>query len=61
MEEDDIVVSLPMSELLRLIYGTRQIPVLADRIESLSARMDGLSNIYLQILDELKALKRNLK
>lgn len=61
MEEDDLVVSLPMSELLRLINGTRQIPVLADRIESLSARMDGLSNIYLQILDELKELKRNLK
>lgn len=59
-DQDDFTVSLPMSELLRLLNSCRQIPYLSEKVESISNRIDGLSSIYLQILDELKEIKKSL-
>lgn len=60
MDNDDFIVSLPLSELLRLLNSCRQIPYLSEKVESISNRIDGLSSIYLQILDELKDIKSKI-
>lgn len=60
MDTDDFTVSLPLSELIKLLDSCRQIPSLSERVEFISNRIDGLSYIYPQILDELKDIKKSL-
>lgn len=58
MNDDKLMVSLPFKELLQLLHAYESVNSLEDAVIDMQREIEGLRSIYLQVLDNLKELKK---
>lgn len=54
---DDLSITISLQELMTLIDSAKQVPGIEKELSSLSRRLDGLYDIYSQVLERLRELK----
>mgnify|MGYP006882954865 CR=1 FL=1 len=57
---DDLQITISLSELMTLIESSKRVPGMESELSSLSRRLDGLYNIYSEVLEKLRQIQRDL-
>lgn len=57
---DDLQITITLSELMILIESAKRVPDAEKALASLSRRLDGLYAIYMQVLERLMSMQREL-
>lgn len=57
---DDLSITISLHELMTLIDSAKQVPGIEKEFASLSRRLDGLYDIYSQVLERLREFKDEL-
>lgn len=57
---DDLQITITLSELMILIESAKRVPDAEKALASLSRRLDGLYDIYTQVLERLMSMQREL-
>ena len=57
---DDLSITISLQELMTLIDSAKQVPGIEMELASLSRRLDGLYDIYSQVLKRLREFKGEL-
>lgn len=57
---DDLLITITLTELMILIESAKRVPDAEKALASLSRRLDGLYAIYMQVLERLMSMQREL-
>lgn len=57
---DDLQITITLTELMSLIDSAKRVPDAEKALASLSRRLDGLYAIYMQVLEGLMSMQREL-
>lgn len=57
---DDLQITISLTELMTLIESAKRVPDAKKALSSLSRRLDGLYDIYSEVLERLRALQREV-
>lgn len=57
---DDLQITISLTELMTLIETSKRVPGMESALSSLSRRLDGLYNIYTEVLDRLRVMQHEI-
>lgn len=57
---DDLQITISLTELMILVESAKRVPEVEKDLASLSRRLDGLYDIYIEVLERLRFLQRDV-